>query len=104
MELAPTTKDGFLINREDWTLEIAEALAQEEGIKLTDHHWEIICFVQEYYQEYSITPIMRILGKAIGKRLDESKGKSRYLYNLFPDSPVRQAARIAGLPKPPSCI
>jgi len=98
------TKDGFLINKEDWTVEIAEKIAKEEGIELTEEHWEIIYFVQEYYKEYSITPIMRILGKAIGRKLGEDKGKSRYLYNLFPDVPIKQSARIAGLPKPPSCI
>lgn len=103
MELE-VTKDGFLINKEDWTKEIAEKIAAEEGITLTEQHWEIISFVQEYYAEYSITPIMRILGKAISKKLDENKGKSRYLYSLFPDVPIKQAARIAGLPKPPSCI
>lgn len=104
MELIETTKDGFLINQKDWTPEVAKKIAQEEEIELTDQHWEIIKFVQDYYQEYSITPIMRILGKAIGNRLGMDKGKSRYLYNLFPDAPVKQSARIAGLPKPPSCI
>ncbi len=98
------TKDGFLINKEDWTPALAEQIAAEEGITLSEQHWEIIYFVQDYYAEYSITPIMRILGKAISKKLDESKGKSRYLYSLFPDVPIKQAARIAGLPKPPSCI
>ena len=98
------TKDGFLINKEDWTIEIAEVIAKEEGIELTEEHWEIIHFVQDYYKEYSITPIMRILGKAIGIKLGEDKGKSRYLYKLFPDVPIKQSARIAGLPKPPSCI
>ncbi len=98
------TKDGFLINKEDWTVEIAEVIAREEGIELTEEHWEIVHFVQEYYKEYSITPIMRILGKAIGKKLGKGKGKSHYLYKLFPDVPIKQSARIAGLPKPPSCI
>ncbi len=98
------TKDGFLVNREEWTPEVAHVIAREEGIMLTEQHWEIIHFVQEYYDEYGITPIMRILAKAIRNRLGEEKGKSKYLYRLFPDSPVRQSARIAGLPKPPSCI
>lgn len=104
MELVAMTKDGFLLNKEDWTPVIAIELAREEGIELTDQHWEIIHFVQDYYEEYHITPIMRILARAIGRQLGEDKGKSRYLYSLFPDVPVRQSARIAGLPKPPSCI
>ena len=98
------TKDGFLINKDDWTPEVAEDIARKEGIELTEEHWEIIHFVQEYYQEYSLTPIMRILGKSIEKKLGEGKGKSKYLYSLFPDVPIKQSARIAGLPKPPSCI
>lgn len=98
------TKDGFLINKEDWTEDIAHSIAKEEDITLTDQHWEIIHFVQNYYYKYHITPIMRILAKAIGKNLGADKGKSRYLYSLFPDAPVRQSAKIAGLPKPPSCI
>lgn len=98
------TEDGFLINKEDWTEAIAQQLATEEEITLTDQHWEIIGFVQNYYAEYYITPIMRILARAIGKNLGADKGKSRYLYSLFPDAPVRQSAKIAGLPKPPSCI
>lgn len=98
------TKDGFLVNQEDWTPAIAIELAREEGIELTDQHWEIIHFVQNYYAEYHITPIMRILARAISRQLGESKGKSRYLYSLFPGGPVKQSARLAGLPKPPSCI
>ncbi len=98
------TKDGFLINKDDWTPEVAEDIAREEGIELTEEHWEIIHFVQEYYKEYSLTPIMRILGKAIEKKMGEGKGKSKYLYSLFPDVPIKQSARIAGLPKPPGCI
>ena len=98
------TRDGFLVNKDDWTTEIADTIAKEEGIELTEEHWEIIHFVQDYYKEYSITPIMRVLGKAIGRKLGKDKGKSCYLYRLFPDVPIKQSARIAGLPKPPSCI
>ena len=99
-----TTRDGFLINKDDWTPEIAQEISSEEKITLTDQHWEIIRFVQDYYREYHITPIMRILAKAIGKNLGADKGKSHYLYSLFPEGPVKQSAKIAGLPKPPSCI
>lgn len=97
-------KDGFLANRADWNPDIAQRLAEDEAIELEAAHWELITFVQNYYEEYHITPIMRILAKAIRKRLGEDKGTSKYLYQLFPDAPVRQLARIAGLPKPPSCI
>ncbi len=104
MELDVETKDGFLVDRNDWNKTIAEKIALDEAIILSDPHWELISFVQQYYSDYHITPIMRILAKAIRKRISEEKGTSKYLYSLFPDAPVRQLARIAGLPKPPSCI
>ena len=104
MELDVACKDGFLIDRTEWDRGLAVLIARDEGIELTDAHWELIRFTQNYYEEYHITPIMRILAKAIRKRLGEDKGTSKYLYSLFPEAPVRQLARIAGLPKPPSCI
>ena len=80
------------------------AMADEDGVSLSDEHWEIIHFVRAYYAANGIVPIMRILAKAIARELGEEKGKSRYLYRLFVDGPVRQASRYGGLPKPPSCI
>ncbi|MEE8321550.1 MAG: TusE/DsrC/DsvC family sulfur relay protein [Gammaproteobacteria bacterium] len=99
-----TDPEGFLLDPDDWNREIAILLAKQDGIDLSESHWEIIDFCRGYYQEYRIIPIMRILVKAISRRLGIEKGKSRYLYRLFPQGPVRQASRYAGLPKPPSCI
>lgn len=99
-----TDPQGFLCRREDWSPAVAEAMAAEDGIKLQAEHWEIIEFCRAYYAEYGLIPIMRILARAIARRLGEDKGKTRYLYRLFPQGPVRQASRYAGLPKPPSCI
>ena len=99
-----TDPEGFLLDLNDWSRDVAEILARQEGIELSESHWEIIDFCRDYYHEYKIIPIMRILAKAISARLGMEKGKSRYLYRLFPQGPVRQASRYAGLPKPPSCI
>ena len=99
-----TDPQGFLCRREDWTPAAAEAMAAVDGIVLGAEHWEIIEFCRSYYAEYGLIPIMRILARAIARRLGEDKGRSRYLYRLFPEGPVRQASRYAGLPKPPSCI
>ncbi len=98
------TEDGFLLDRSQWDREVARALAAQDRVELTDRHWEIIEFVRAYYDQYHIVPIMRILARAIGKRLGEDKGKSKYLRELFPSGTVGQASRYAGLPKPPSCI
>ena len=99
-----TDAEGYLRRREDWTPELATALAAADGIELTEAHWEVMRFLQEYYTAYEIAPAIRILTKQIGKRFGPEKGNSRYLYELFPRGPAKQACRYAGLPKPTGCV
>ena len=47
---------------------------------------------------------MRMLSKAIEKKLGKDKAKSIYLFQLFPEGPAKQATKIAGLPKPAKCL
>ena len=99
-----TDEEGFLQKRDDWDERVARAMAQADEVELTSNHWEVIHFLKDYYEEYQIAPPVRILTKAIGKRLGVDKGNSRYLYQLFPQGPAKQACRYAGLPKPTGCI
>ncbi len=99
-----TDEEGYLANLNDWTPESAEAMAKEDGVELTDNHWEVINFLREYYDEYQIAPAVRVLTKAIGKKLGKEKGNSKYLYELFPYGPAKQACKYAGLPKPTGCV
>lgn len=99
-----TTEQGFLVNRLDWNEEIAEHLAQLENIMLTDQHWEIILFIRSYYGQYKHLPNTRVFTKAIALTLGEDKGNSRYLHHLFPEGPLKYACKLAGLPKPSTCL
>lgn len=99
-----TDEEGYLLNLMEWTKEAAEHMAEEEKVPLTDNHWEVIDFLREYYNEYQIAPAVRVLTKAIGKKFGAEKGNSKYLYDLFPYGPAKQACKIAGLPKPTGCI
>jgi tRNA 2-thiouridine synthesizing protein E len=99
-----TDEEGFLINLSDWNPDVAAELAKGESIEMTDQHWEVVNFLREYYDEYQIAPAVRVLTKAIGKKLGPDKGNSKYLYDLFPYGPGKQACKIAGLPKPTGCI
>lgn len=99
-----TDEEGYLVNLGDWSEEVANHIAQEEKIEMTENHWEVINFLREYYNEYQIAPAIRVLTKAIGKKLGPDKGNSKYLYELFPYGPAKQACKIAGLPKPTGCI
>ncbi len=99
-----TDEEGYLENLADWETDVAQIMATEDDLDLTDEHWEIINFLRNYYEEYQIAPAVRILTKAVGKRMGKDKGNSRYLYQLFPYGPAKQACRYAGLPKPTGCV
>ncbi|NOZ11087.1 MAG: TusE/DsrC/DsvC family sulfur relay protein [Gammaproteobacteria bacterium] len=97
-------EEGYLTNRDDWNEEIAAVMAKEDDCDLDSNHWEVINFLREYYEEYQIAPAVRVLTKAIGKKLGADKGNSKYLYELFPYGPAKQACKYAGLPKPTGCV
>src|SRR5690606_18894594 len=99
-----TDKDGYLLDLSDWSPRVAEALAAEEAITLTQAHWEIIEVLQDFYREFQLSPAMRPLVKRTGQKLGAEKGRSIYLMSLFPPSPARVAAKIAGLPRPANCL
>ncbi|UKA11331.1 sulfurtransferase TusE [Photobacterium damselae] len=99
-----TDAQGYLKNVDDWSKELVPLLAEEEGIELTEAHWEVIHFVREFYLEFNTSPAIRMLVKAMAKKYGEEKGSSRYLYKLFPKGPAKQATKLAGLPKPVKCI
>jgi len=99
-----TDKEGFLKNLSDWTPEAANLLAKNEGITLTKEHWEIIKLLRDFYQQFEISPAMRILVKTAKTSLGDKKGNSIHLMKLFPGSPAKLASKIAGLPKPTNCL
>ena len=99
-----TDEEGYLIHRSDWSRDAAVAMAALDQVELTDSHWEVIQLLQEYFDNYEIAPAIRILTKAVGKKLGKDKANSRYLYELYPQGPAKQACRYAGLPKPTGCV
>jgi tRNA 2-thiouridine synthesizing protein E len=102
--LPPLDKDGFLRHSGDWNREVASALAGEEGIVLDDAHWEVLELLRRYYTTYDSSPAMRALVKYCRQELGADKGTSLYLLKLFPGSPARVGARLAGLPRPANCL
>ena len=99
-----TDEEGYLANLNDWEKDVATVMAKEDDIDLSEDHWEIINFLREYYEEYQIARAVRVLTKAVGKKLGKDKGNSKYLYELFPYGPGKQACKFAGLPKPTGCV
>ena len=90
--------EGFFINPEEWTEEMAAEIARDNGIEeLTDRHWLVIHYMRGSYLQTGSAPSIRTLGKASGVPIKE-------LYQLFPKGPAKLAAKIAGIPKPRGCI
>jgi len=97
-------EEGYIIDISLWNEDLAGLIAVDEKIDMTEDHWEVVNFLREYYEEYQIAPAIRVLTKAIKKKLGPEKGNSGYLYELFPYGPAKQACKIAGLPKPTGCV
>jgi len=99
-----TDEEGYITDISLWSEKLADLIAEEEDIEMSDDHWEVVNFLRNYYEEYQVAPAIRVLTKAIKKKLGADKGNSQYLYELFPYGPAKQACKIAGLPKPTGCV
>ena len=97
-------ENGFLLNCGDWTPDIAAAFAREEGITLTDAHWQILECLRDFHTEFGDSPANRALVNYVKVHIGLEQGNSLYLMGLFPGSPARVGSRIAGLPKPKNCL
>ncbi|WP_457648420.1 TusE/DsrC/DsvC family sulfur relay protein [Profundibacter sp.] len=99
-----TDEEGYITDLSDWTPELAEVIAKAEGVEMTDEHWAVVNFLRDYYEEYQIAPAVRVLIKSIKKSMGPEVGNNKYMYELFPYGPAKQACKIAGLPKPTGCV
>ena len=97
-------EEGYITNLSDWSIDLANEIAKTENIDMNDEHWEVVNFLRDYYEEYQIAPAVRVLIKAIKKSMGPDKGNNKYMYELFPYGPAKQACKIAGLPKPTGCV
>lgn len=89
-------EEGYLTNFAEWNKEIGEVLAVEADIQLSPKHWEVINYIQEEVKNESPLSIRKI-GKSGVVDIKE-------FYALFPNAPLKTATKIAGVPKPASCI
>ena len=97
-------EEGYLMDWSLWNEGLAGAMAKQDSLELTDAHWEVIRFLREYFEKYQIAPMIKILTKELAKKYGKEKGNTKYLYELYPAGPAKQACRYAGLPKPTGCV
>lgn len=92
-----TDPEGFLLEPV-FDDEAVHAIAQAEGIELTDAHWEVVNYLRDEYRENGHTPSFRNMLKGMAELRPEID--SKYLYDLFPMGPAKQGPKVAGLPQP----
>jgi tRNA 2-thiouridine synthesizing protein E len=90
--------EGFMTDPNEWTQEIAEAIARQEGIEeLNGDHWKIIDFCRETGLESGSAPTLRQITTGTNVTTKE-------LFKLFPKGPAKKVAKISGLGKPEGCV
>ncbi|MFL6877133.1 TusE/DsrC/DsvC family sulfur relay protein [Pseudomonas marginalis] len=97
-------KDGYLVDLNEWSDEVANALAAVEGLELTADHWQILELLRQFYAEFQLSPATRPLIKYTALKLGPEKGNSLHLNTLFNGTPAKLAAKLAGLPRPTNCL
>ena len=93
-----TGEENFLLEA-NFSEEIVPVIAEADGIKLTDEHWQVVAYLRDKYKEDGQTPNFRNMVAEL-EDLHEGVDWKKKLYDLFPNQPARQACRVAGLPKP----
>lgn len=89
-------EEGYFTNPSQWTPQIAAEIAKEENLELTEKHLEVLNFIRDKHAKGETLTIRSVGNSGI----TDIKG----FYTLFPGAPMKKAAKIAGIPKPASCI
>lgn len=88
--------EGYLTDSSQWTKEVAEGIAAEEGVELTDKHFEVIEFIRNKVADGATLTIRGINKSGV---VD-----AKSFYQMFPGAPLKKSTKISGVPKPESCI
>lgn len=102
LQVAETTveldEEGHLVDFSQWSVDVAAALAEQEGIgELNDDHLKVLHTIRRYYEEFKVAPMIHLLARECGKTY-------RQLHTLFKKQPGKRAAKLAGLPKSTGCV
>jgi len=94
---------GWLENLDEWTEEVAEQIAINEKVELTDEHWDIINEARAFFYDEGKVCDPRKFSKLMKQKYGADRSDSKYIYGLFPYGLIKSANKIAGLPRPKGC-
>lgn len=90
--------EGYLCRLDDWSEEFAVALAKDEGLVLTDEHWEVIRYLRDYFRDHAVQAQVRAMIRHFTQVWGPGRGNNHYLHEIFPrGGPQKQGNRLAGL-------
>jgi len=87
---------------DDWDIQKAEETAKQDGVNMSDDHWDLIRALQEYYRKAEY-PNLRQIKDALEEKF-HSRGGVKYLYQIIPGGPVAEGCRLAGLNVPAGAV
>ena len=89
-------EEGYLVDFKQWDREICECIADECNVVMTEKHWEVIEYLQDKHLKEEALSIRGIKKSGVIN--------IKEFYQLFPGGPLKISTKIAGIPKPKSCI
>lgn len=94
-----TDQEGYIQDMDEWSEGFATAIAEKEGITLTDDHWEVIRYIREFHDMHQVQAQVLDMIKHFKKKWGKERGNNKYLHELFPTGggPQKQGNRIAGI-------
>ena len=96
MENVDLNEEGYLTNFSQWNKEVGNEIANDNEITMTDRHWEVVDYLQDKHNKEEALSIRGIKKSGVINIKD--------FYELFPGGPLKISTKIAGIPKPKSCI
>ena len=96
MDNVDLNEEGYLTDFSQWTKEIGNSIAKASEIDMTDRHWEVVDYLQTKHNNEEALSIRGIKKSGV---VDIKE-----FYSLFPGGPLKVSTKIAGIPKPKSCI
>lgn len=90
--------EGYIQDLDAWSEGFVEALAREEGLALTDEHWQVIRYIRDHYHEHGVQATVRHMIKHFAEKWGPERGNNHYLHAIFPKGgPQKQGNRLAGI-------
>ena len=102
-KIVKLSEAGWLEDLSEWTVDVANGIAANENVELTDEHWDIINEAREYFDENGSVAEPRVFSKIMKKKYGADRSSQQYIYSLFPYGLIKSANKIAGLPRPKGC-